>query len=282
MFAAPVALALALAGSAQAAEPEFAGTDDPTQEFDEPETDLSAEAGYAMASGNVEYWLLSSAVNGGHRWQKNKLGLVLGANVGRSRVDQAGDGFLGPDDRAIDMAETTRRYAGDLRYDRFIGEKSSLYALVGAFVDPFAGYDLRSHEQVGYSRILADSDSVHLVAEVGVDYAQENYMDDLGEDNQQIIAARVMVGAAWTVNENAKLEETIEVYENVLDASDVRVLNTIGLSAKLSDVFSLKLSHSLSFDNVPPGFDPDIETYSDLELRRLDQITTATLVASVF
>ena len=72
------------------------------------------------------------------------------------------------------------------------------------------------------------------------------------------------------------------MYENVLDTDDVRVLNTIGLSAKLSDVFSLKLAHSLSFDNVPPGFDPDIETYSDLELRRLDQITTATLVASVF
>ena len=48
------------------------------------------------------------------------------------------------------------------------------------------------------------------------------------------------------------------------------MLNAAAFSAKLSDKFSIKLSHQLTFDNVPvEGF------------RTLDQTTLVTLVATV-
>lgn len=276
-------LALAtLLGPAHAQETEFAGTADPAEEAEKPETELSAEVGFANASGNVEFWLLNGAANARHKWARNQLGLVLAANVGKSRVDQNDDGFLGPDDRAVDMQENSRRYAADARYDRFFGERNSLYVLAGAFVDPFAGYDLRTHEQIGYSRVLVATEDTDLKVELGADYAQENYVDELGVENQDIIAARLLVGFGHAFNESVKFTDTVEVYENVLQTEDVRVLNTAGLSSKLSDVFSLKLSHALIFDNVPAGFDPETETYGDNELRKLDMVTTATLVASIF
>jgi hypothetical protein len=66
------------------------------------------------------------------------------------------------------------------------------------------------------------------------------------------------------------ISETIEVYESVLDFEDVRLLNTASLTSSLSGKLSLKLSHTLIFDNVPvEGFEP------------LDQTTMITLVATL-
>ena len=62
----------------------------------------------------------------------------------------------------------------------------------------------------------------------------------------------------------------MEVYESLLDTSDLRVLNNAALTVEMSTTFSLKLSHALIWDNVPvEGFE------------RLDQTTMATLVASI-
>ena len=64
--------------------------------------------------------------------------------------------------------------------------------------------------------------------------------------------------------------DTAEIYENVVDPADLRVLNTAFLTSKISDKLSLKLSHTLTFDNVPvEGFRP------------LDQVTMLTLVATL-
>ena len=90
------------------------------------------------------------------------------------------------------------------------------------------------------------------------------------------------MGFAHAFNENVQISDTVEVYENVLMTEDVRVLNNAAVTSKLSDIFSIKVSNAIIFDNVPAGFDPDTETYGDAELRKLDMITTVTLVASIF
>jgi putative salt-induced outer membrane protein YdiY len=56
-----------------------------------------------------------------------------------------------------------------------------------------------------------------------------------------------------------------------MNPEDVRLLNTAAINTKLSDVFTLKLSNQLTFDNVPvEGF------------QKLDQTTMVTFVASIF
>jgi putative salt-induced outer membrane protein YdiY len=266
-----------IANPALAEDPEFAGTDDPNQKFDKPEGALSAEFGGAYASGNVEYLTINGLINGSYRWDRNKLTGTGAANIGRTRLDADESGTLSTSERAAPLVKTSQRFDSELRYDRYLGDNGSLYALAGAFIDPFAGYDLRSHEQLGYSRMLVDNDSTDLVAELGADYAQEFYTDQVLADNPDlpdlghVVAARLLIGVQHKFNEQVSFSEVVEIYENVLNPADLRVLNEAAFTSKLSDKFSLKLSNQLIFDNVPPGS----------EYAKYDQVTLVTLVASI-
>ena len=271
---------LTLASVAHAEDPTFVETQDPKQKFEKPETHLSAELGGAWATGNVVYYSVHGGALFDHRWGRNMLGAKAGVNVGRSKVDADGNTLLDESERAAPMQQNAKRYEAEARYDRFVGPKDSLYALAGAFVDPFAGYDLRSHEQLGYSRLLVDTEKVMLKTEIGADVAQENYVDGAALEHQNIYAARLLVGTLINFNENVSFADTFEVYENVVDPNDLRMLNTASLTSKFSSVFSLKLSHALAFDNVPVEITN--AAGANVPLQKLDQTTLVTLVASIF
>lgn len=264
--------ALTLLSFAIAQETGFQETDKAAEPSEEPEAHLGAEFGGQYTSGNVEFYLLSAGLNTSYRWKRSKVGVVAGLNIGSSRVDADGDGLLSDSERQIAMAQTARKAFLDGRYDWFLGERDTLYALGGALHDYYGGFALRTHEQVGYSRALVDTEDTKLLAEAGIDWAQENYRDDLANepDPRQIVAGRLMVGLTHSFNESVGLEENLEVYENLLDTEDLRILNKAAIVAKLSDRFSLRFSHQLTFDNQPvTGF------------RKTDQTTMATLVASI-
>jgi hypothetical protein len=253
-----------------AAESDFENTEDAGQEFDEPESSLTAEVGGALAGGNASYFVLNGAISGSHKVKRNKFGANFSANYGLATPDANGDGRLDDGERDSGRTENVKRIAGDARYDHFVGKKDSLYVLAGAFHDPFAGYDLRSNQQLGYSRILVGNETTTLNAELGMDFAQENYVELSEQDNQLILAARIGVAFTHSFNEYVAFSNSVEAFENVLDARDLRVNNTAALTTKLSDAFSVKLSHSLRFDNVPvDGF------------ATLDHLAMVTIVASV-
>jgi putative salt-induced outer membrane protein YdiY len=259
-----------LAAVASAEEAEFADHAEAGQKFEEPETHLSAELGGAWASGNTEYYTVNGLVGFSHRFDRNQLTLDAAVNLGKGVTDADGDGILSDAERDAEWAEIARKYQGEARYDRFIGDAGSLYVLGGALSDVYAGYDLRTHEQVGYSRVLVDRDSTDLKVELGADVAQEDYVEGVDPGTAMIYSARTMASLTHQLNESVSFSDTVEVYENVLDPTDLRVLNEAAISARLSDIFSLKLSNQLSFDNVPvEGF------------RQLDQVTLVSLVATL-
>ena len=66
--------------------------------------------------------------------------------------------------------------------------------------------------------------------ELGIDVAQENYIDGIDPNNASVIAGRLLVGFTYSFNENVSFEENAEVYENVLDPADLRVLNNAAVS----------------------------------------------------
>ena len=112
-----------------------------------------------------------------------------------------------------------------------------------------------------------------LVAELGFDWAQENYVvTDPPQDPtyKDVFAARVMLGFKHVFNEAVSFEDTLEVYPNVVVIEDVRVINSASLAAKLSDKLGFKTSYNLRFDNQPVvGF------------RKADHALTASLVISI-
>jgi len=257
--------------AAFAEDPQFAGAVLPPAEIPkENEASLSAELGGTLVTGNADFYAVNGAVRGESRWKRNKVSASALVNIGASKVDTDADGLLSEAERKADYVQNLKRYAGEARYDRFFGQRGSIYALAGAIVDPFAGYDLRSHEQIGYSRLLVKQEKSQLRAELGFDVAQENYVEGVDPNRDMIYAGRLLVGLSHKFSDEVSFSDTFELYENVEQLDDLRMLNTATLSSALSNRLSIKLSHSLVFDNLP------VAGY-----RKLDQTSMLTLVATI-
>ena len=270
-----------LLGSAPALaeDPKFEGVakeDPPPEEEEEvkPETDLMVELGGAVQSGNSVFWAVNGRAFGGHKWSRNKLSFELGANTGASKVDVDGDGKLSEDERDQKFVETSRRYTGRARYDRFLADKDSLYFLVGSYSDKYAGMDLRAHAQLGYARHFIDTKPTKLHAEFGVDVAREDYVEGIDPNENYIVSARILGGFRHKLSENVAFIEQAEVFFPLPEQGmpyDLRLNNTASLSIKVSDALAIKASHTLIFDNAPvEGF------------QKADQTTMLTLSVTLF
>ena len=250
-------LGLALAQS----EPDFTETLKEHEATEQAQGNVSAELGGSLTTGNIVFYTVSAAVNGGYRWSENRVGGKATALWGRGRVDADGNGSLDETEREAPTVETARRAETELRYDRFFGPKNSLYALAGGLIDPYAGYDLRTHQQLGYSRHLIAGEKTDMVTELGMDYAQENYVDGVEPNRHDLVAARVMARVTMKATESFSIENQLEALENLLDPVDLRAQNDFVMSAKLNGALSMKLSHTLRFDNQPvEGFRPTDQT----------------------
>lgn len=267
-------LLLLLPAPALAVDTEFAGAEEQPVEdaetADAPVTTLIAELGGTWTTGNAVFYTINGGVSAAHLWQRNKLSGSAGLSFGAAKVDTDENGALSQAEKDADYVENAKRLAGEIRYDRFVSERGSLYALVGAFTDPFAGYDLRSHEQVGYAHLLVNDEDTQLRGEIGFDVAQENYVDGVDPNTDDIFSGRVLVGLAHKFNESVAFSNVAEYYNNVVDTDDFRFLNTAALTSTLSSKLSLKLSHALTYDNVP------VENFG-----KFDQTTMVTFVATV-
>ncbi len=125
-------VSLCMSLQALAEESEFEGTEkDVVEAVDINETTVVAEFGGSLATGNVVYYTVNGAVVATHRWKKNKLSGAMGIHVGKAVADGDGDGHLNEAERRVGLVENSRRYESEVRYDRFIGERDSLYLLDG-------------------------------------------------------------------------------------------------------------------------------------------------------
>jgi hypothetical protein len=275
----------------QAEDAPLVGTTE-TTESDAAQTQLSAEFGGTYASGNSEYLSLNGGLLFSHRWMSNVFAGNAGVNFTMTRIDTDGDGMLELAERNTPMQWTSQRIYGDLRYDRYFSDFDSLYFLVGANRDTFAGFDYRVHQQIGYSRLLFNGDASTVRGEVGIDYAQEGWTDSSRGLDDHFIAARVLVGFTHTFNEHVTFSDDLEMYEAAYSWAaskagtpafeDFRLYNTAVLSVKLSDKISTNISNRISFDNKPVEIDEDGDGVMDAAYRKLDQTTMLTFVASIF
>jgi putative salt-induced outer membrane protein YdiY len=235
------------------------------------ETRVTAEAGGAVATGNAQYTNVSGSLKADRTVGKSKVQGLLAGFYGRSAVDGNADGRIDSDEREAGMIENARNFSAEGRYDFLLRDRSSIYVLVGALHDRFAGYQLRSHEQLGCSQTLFENESTTLKAEAGVDAAQEFYVEGTDPSRDFPISAVVKLAMDQQLRETLAFSFKAEVYQNVLEIDDLRLLTETSLTSQLNGRLSLKLTHKLSFDNQP------VENFQPV-----DQILTAGLVVTVF
>ncbi len=264
------ALLLLLLAPASAADPSFEGAQKPGLRPLAPITTLSAEFGGAWIFGNTVAYTLNGAARGAHRWKSNQLSARVGAMVGRAVADTDGDGHLSKAERSAGEAETARRYEAEARYDRFFGTRDSLYVLTGGFADRFAGYDGQVHSQLGISHAFIRMKTATLFMEAGADIAREDFIQGVSPNAQTVVSPRILVGGGYSFNPAVRLDNQVEILENLLKREDLRLKETASLTAALSNKLSMRLAYTLAFDNDPvEGFEP------------VDQSTVVTLVASL-
>ena len=220
-------------------------------EAEKPTTKVAADLGASWASGNTESITATAAGHASHTWDKNRLGLELLVNYGRTIVDANADTFLDQSERDAGWVDNAGHYSAELRYDRFLSATNSVYALGGALSDRFAGYQSRIHGQVGFAHYFVKNDTTEFTGELGFDVANEDYVVGVTPNSDIIYAVREMLGIKHKFNDDVAIEEKIEAYESVEDFSDTRVLNSIALTSNVSGKVAIKLSHTLAFDNVP-------------------------------
>lgn len=267
-------LLLLLAMTSYGADTETVAFSVPTEtqkEVDAPIGKLSAQLGGALTTGNSVYYSVSGGLNGSFRWKRSQIAGSFDGQYVRGIADTNSDGRLDEDERLLGLIDTARQLGGLIRYDWFVSDRSSIYGILGALSQPFAGLDIRGHEQIGYGHAVVKTPDALFRIELGLDYAQEKYVQEIDPNFNMFLAGRIMMAAEYTFNQHVKISNTLEVYENVFDVNDLRLYNVATLSTKISDRFSLNLSHRLAFDNVP------VEGYQSL-----DQSTFVTLVANIF
>lgn len=279
-------------GTEAEVEPEEGTEAEAETEEDAPSSQLTAELGGTYTVGNAWVVNVAAGVDFKHEWGKNLFGATASTNLNLAKIDADASGALSDEERAAPATWTSQRVRAGLRYDRQVTERGSLFVGAGFEHDFFAGLLWRFNESLGYRRLLVKSERTSLNLEAGLSYNQENLVtgadDDGNPTNDAILdahymAARVFFGFRHAFNDAVQIGNDLEMIEpivgtfdpsvsdGVTNFEDFRLNNSLFLQAKVSDVFSIKLSSTLLFDNQPvPGF---VKT---------DHITAVTLVASIF
>jgi len=252
----------------------------------------AALAGLIMTTGNSRVTTISAGGNASRKEKGNKFSLEGGAAYARSSlflaVDSNGNGLVDPNEVARPSQTTARAYHLTGRYDRFLTDNNSLYAVAGIAGDRPAGKDLVANGQVGYSRQVYQ-DEVHLLlAEVGYDFTYENLV--AGESNS-IHSLRTFAGYAAKLSDDTGVDGSVEALFNVNDYDtpagpidrfqDNRVTSRMSITSKMFGDVSFRFAFEARYDNAPsprppfaipyaPGFAPLAEP--------LDTKTEASLI----
>jgi putative salt-induced outer membrane protein YdiY len=161
--------------------------------------------------------------------------------------------------------ETAKSWAVDLRQARALSTRAEAFGRYGYLMDPFAGIDHRNTVDggLGYKLIVGP---VHtLRVDGGLGYTHEGRVTG---ETQSFALANIGSAYKWQISPTADVSDAAILSESLENHDVWRFTNAFAVSAAMTRVLSLKLSHDIKFNNSPvPGFE------------KTDRITSAAIVA---
>jgi putative salt-induced outer membrane protein len=213
-----------------------------------PRTEFAGDFAFVGTAGNADTKSLGLGADYIHRpqdWEiRTKIGYVR--NSSDSELTAESTAFLF---RASHAVSRRLAYYGEYDYLR----------------DRFAGISSRNDVVGGISYLLLDTPRQQFMGNIGVGYS-----------NEQRLVGNDLSTAIWTTGENyrlklspnAELTDDLVFNEAFSDAGDWRISHVAAVTAKLTSVFSLKVSNTLRYVHQPVnGF------------KSTDSITSIALVA---
>jgi hypothetical protein len=260
-------LSLSLASVASAADPKFEFGKE--EEVKAPEWKVSAQLGLLFTTGNSRSLTFSGGANASYKHVKNRFSAELTGALVRNEIrigiDRNMDGDIDPGEIDRETAEAARNLLAKLRYDRFFGERSSVYATARGGFDEPAGKEFFAAGQVGYSRLLYKTEAHELAVEGGYDLGYEDYLAD-SAGSLTIHSLRLFAGYTGKLSADTGLNASVEGYANLNEETvpqgkaspfeDLRGIAKTEVTTKLGQRVSLRVALKALFDNVPAPLPP--------------------------
>lgn len=161
-------------------------------------------------------------------------------------------------------SELTAQSFGYLfRAERTFTPRLSGFGEYAYFRDTFAGVAHRNSLVGGISYKLVDLPRHVFFTDAGLGYMNERRLE--GDD---VSSATWSLGAGyrWKISETAEFTEDFRMTGLFADADDWRILQAAAITARLTQLFSLKVSNTIRYTHAPvPGF-KDTDTTTSVAL----------------
>ena len=162
--------------------------------------------------------------------------------------------------------ESARYFNANLRFERALDERFSLFITETFEKDKFAGIYQRLITDVGGKYAITKTEKTKWSAELGYRYMQEERLDGT-KISQNYGRAYSEIDRQWNVNFSTKY--WLEYLPNFTNSTDYQFNTELSLSVLLTNIFSLKSGFLLRYDNLPaPGI-----------FHKTDTLLTTALVA---
>ena len=166
-----------------------------------------------------------------------------------------------------DENTTAERYWTDLRFDYAFTERFYAGVAGGWLRDRFAGFDNRFYggPLAGYRFLIGPKHFLN--AEVGVNYAREEYIDDT---DANFFEGRAFGLYEYAFTEKTRFSQSGEFLYDFDDGDNYKANSVSAITVALTDKFALKTSYEIRYVNRPV---PDT-------LEETDTILSAALVVN--
>lgn len=161
--------------------------------------------------------------------------------------------------------QTANQFNTDLRAERSVSERFSVFAQYGFLRNTFTGFLSRNSGDLGVGFVAIQSQEHTLKTELGAGAITENRV---GGGDQSFATAVGGLIYTWKFSKTAEVSNDTRGLLNLKTSEDWRLNNTLALSAAMSSIFSIKFSYVVQYLNLPVA-----------GRKNTDTITTTALVA---
>jgi len=211
--------------------------------------------GITNMTGNTK----SLAINGTNktRYRINRFENTWNAGAFYSRV------FSSTDPKST-IGTSARYIYGNYRVDYFILQRLTVFLGGGGYTNEFKGMELAGQGFTGLKYYFLQAESYYFSGSLGYNFTYENVVDP--DPDRKIHSAGLMLDYEQQLTSNFKIEEHVEVLQDVQDGHEIRVNSDTLLRVLVSKHVGFALGFLIRFDNQPPGGYEKLDTITNFSL----------------